>query len=87
MLGSQENHKSWARSGSIIVDSLIIASAAALAFYQALTSISGNQYTGIGFQNNNLNLSDSIILLVIFFLGISRLVIDLRSRELIDARL
>ena len=82
--GITKNHKNRIRLGSIIVDFMIIASAAALAFYQAyqaLNSFAGIQYAGAGFRNNSQNLFESVILLVIFFLGVSRLIIDLRSRE------
>ncbi|OHB82551.1 MAG: hypothetical protein A2Z38_07640 [Planctomycetes bacterium RBG_19FT_COMBO_48_8] len=79
--GITKNHKNWIRLRSIIVDFMIIASVAALAFYRALDSVTGIQYAGSGFQYSNQSLIESVILLVIFCLGISRLVIDLRSRE------
>jgi len=66
---------------SIMVDFVLIASSAALAFYQALNSIVVFQYAGAGFQHSNRSLIESVVLLVIFFFSIYRLVIDLRSRE------
>jgi len=60
---------------------MIIISTAALAFYQALNSVTVSPYTGAGYQNNDFNPAESIVLLAIFFLGVSRLVIDLRGRE------
>jgi hypothetical protein len=67
--------------GSLIFDFCIIAFASGLAFYQALNSISITKYAGAGFQNNNSNLLGSLVILAIFFFGVFRLVIDLRSRE------
>ncbi len=65
---------------NIIVDFLIVAMSAALVFYLALQSVTGAQYSGAGFQYGNQGLVESLVLLVIFALGICRLVVDLRSR-------
>jgi hypothetical protein len=78
---AQRHHKKGHGLGIILVDFVIIAFSAALAFYQALNSVVIFQYAGSGFQFNNNNLVESVIILVIFLFGISRLVIDLRSRE------
>jgi len=57
---------------NIIVDILIVAMSAALVFFLALQSVTGAQV--------NPSLVESAVLLVIFVLGICRLVVDLRSR-------
>jgi hypothetical protein len=64
---------------NIIVDFLIVAMSAALAFYLALQSVSGAKYAGSGFNYSNQGLLESSVLLVIFALGVCRLAIDLRS--------
>jgi len=66
---------------NIIVDMLIVALSAALMFYLALQSVSGAEYAGSGFQYGNQSLVAPAVLLVIFALGICRLVIDLRLIE------
>ncbi len=64
---------------NIIVDFLIVAMSSVLVFYLALQSVSGAQYAGTGFQQGSQSLV-SAVLLVIFALGMCRLVVDLRSR-------
>lgn len=64
---------------NIIVDILMVAMSAALVFYLALQSVSGAQYAGTGFYGSQ-GLAVSAVLLVIFALGMCRLVVDLRSR-------
>ena len=66
--------------GKIIVDFLIVALSAGLVLHLALQSVAGAQYAGAGFNYSNQNLVESLGLLVIFALGVSRLVIDLRSQ-------
>jgi uncharacterized membrane protein YeaQ/YmgE (transglycosylase-associated protein family) len=68
------------RLRNVIVDLLIVGVSSALIFYLALNSITAAQYAGAGFQYINQGLIESIVLLVIFSLGLSRLVIDLRAR-------
>ena len=65
---------------NIIVDFVIVAMSAALTFYLALQSVSGAQYAGAGFNYSSQGLVESAALLVIFSLGLYRLVVDLRSR-------
>ena len=65
---------------NIIVDSLIVALSASLELQLTLQSVEGAQYAGAGFNYGNQYLLESLGLLVIFALGVSRLVIDLRSR-------
>jgi len=67
------------RLRNIIVDFLIVAMSSVLVFYLALQSVSGAQYAGTGFQQGSQSLV-SAVLLVIFALGVCRLVVDLRSR-------
>ena len=68
-----------ARLMNIIVDILIVVLSAALMFYLALQSVTGAEYAGAGFQYGNQGLVATVVLLVIFILGMCRLVFDLRS--------
>ncbi len=63
---------------NIIVDFLIAAMSLALLFY-SLQSVTGAQYAGTGFQYGNQNLVVPGVLLIIFTLGIFRLVFDLKE--------
>jgi len=65
---------------NIIFDFLIVAMSSVLLFYLALQSVSGAQYAGSGFNYSNEGLLGSVVLLIIFALGMCRLVVDLRSR-------
>jgi hypothetical protein len=64
---------------NLIVDILIVALSAALMFYMALQSVSEALYAGAGFSGNQGS-AISVVLLVIFALGLCHLVFDLRSR-------
>jgi len=63
---------------NIIVDVLIVAMCVALAFYLALQSVGEARYAGAGFRYDNGILAWG--LLIIFALGMFRLVVDLRHR-------
>ena len=76
---TEESNQQRVRLRNIIVDFLIVAMSSVLVFYLALQSVTGAQYAGTGFQQGSQSLV-SAVLLVIFALGVCRLVVDLRSR-------
>lgn len=76
---TEESAQQRVRLRNIIVDFLIVAMSSVLVFYLALQSVAGAQYAGTGFQQGSQSLV-SAVLLVIFALGMCRLVVDLRSR-------
>jgi hypothetical protein len=74
------SHKNRIWLVSIIIDCLIITTTAALAFYQALESFNAKLAgTEAGFTNQGI--TESAILLAVFFFGVFRLVLDLGRRD------
>ena len=68
---------------NIIVDFLIVAMSAGLVFYLALQSVTAARYAGTGgfqYGTTQQGVVESTLLLIIFALGMCRLVADLRSR-------
>jgi hypothetical protein len=84
MLESQKYHTLRDRTGKVVLDIALIAISAVLSLYIALNSITPLPYAGSGFQGSNWNLTESVVVLFIFFFGVFRLILDLRSRGILE---